>query len=918
MGHREELIQIFVTESRENIDLLDQEIVRLEQDPENHSLLDEIFRAFHTLKGNAGIVGMTRFEKIAHITEEVLTQIRDGKRAINREVISFLLDSLDQIKILHESIEETGTDSAPVKKIPTPDKADPKPKTAQKKNPSKAKTPVKRKTAGKKKTSKQSTETASDDIIAEDGSWGLFTDNLRAGKSQQEIVAEDGSWGLFPENIASAEEVSAGERNETTGGSAPQTPPKTETIQNWNKGDSTIRVNVSLLDSLMNTVGELVLSRNQILQFASQFEHANLHAASQRLNLCTSELQEGIMKTRMQPIANVFNRFPRVVRDVTRDHNKKVDLRLEGAETELDKTIIEGIRDPLTHLVRNAIDHGIEDEETRRNSGKDSKGVLILRAYHEGGQVNIEIIDDGAGINPEKLRTKALEKGIITTQQAEELSDRDAINLIFKPGFSTAPKITNISGRGVGMDVVKTNIDQIGGIVDISSTVGKGTTIKIKIPLTLAIIPALVVTTGKQRFAIPQINLQELVRLEGEAMQSIETMGNAEIYRLRGKLLPVLRLKNILGLDSKQEENTDSLSIVVLTAGDISFGLIVDKIHDTEEIVVKPLSKHLKIIKAFAGATVMGDGKVALILDVVGLADTAKILLNENVRRLESVENADVKAVKTKTFLLFSINEKEQFAIPLALISRLEKINRSEIQMAGNKEVIQYRGRILPLLRIENYIQATPSELMDKISLIVFSVEKNEVGFVVNEISDIIETSAELDTGSFQQEGILGSMIVHNKITLVIDAYAIISREYPEWFQRKSQVLAQEQKKDISNVLIVDDSPFIRSIERSYLESEGYEVYEANNGDEALERMTANNIDLVITDIEMPKMDGLELTRNIRANKNYRDMPIVAVSSLGSENDIEKGLEAGVNSYLIKLDRDELLTSLEKIIHSSE
>jgi two-component system chemotaxis sensor kinase CheA len=738
MDQRENLIQVFITESRENIDLLDQKIVRLEQEPDSKALLDEIFRAFHTLKGNSGLVGMARFEKIAHITEEILTQVREGKRRINTEVINFLLDSLDQLKILHDSIEENGTDDVTLKRVPAPDDASSQ-KTAPK--------PIKSKSAGSagnKAKPDKSEKTVSGknelgDEIAEDESWGIFADNLRQDRESAEIVAEDDNWEIFPETI--------------------------------------------------------------------------------------------------------------------------------------------------------------------------------LRAYHEGGQVNLEIIDDGKGIDPEKIRAKAVEKGLLTVRQANSLGERDTINLIFRPGFSTAAKVTNISGRGVGMDVVKTNVEKIGGTVEVLSEVGKGSTIRIKIPLTLAIIPALIVTSGGQRFAIPQINLLELVRLEGEAMKNIERMGNAEIYRLRGKLLPIVRLNRILIIENAQKNRSDSLSIAVLAAGETQFGLIVDRIHDTEEIVVKPLSKHLKNIMAFAGATVMGDGKVALILDVVGLADTARIMMEENRLKMREKQSKEKTFTQNHTLLLFSIHRDEQLAIPLALVSRLETFDASLVQVTGHREVIKYHGRILPLLRVENYIDVKPPQQKETISVIVFSVENNEVGFIVSEIIDIVNSSEAIDTASLQQKGVLGSTIINERITMIIDAYTLIVHEYPDWFDKKSKAMLEQHHGEINQVLIVDDSPFIRAIERSYLESEGYHVIEANNGDEALERMTVNQVDLILTDIEMPKMDGIELTRNIRADSHLKNLPIVAVSSLARPEDLQRGYEAGVNAYLKKLNRNELMQSLEQALN---
>ncbi len=934
MGQHDDLIQIFIEESRDYIDLLDQAIVKFENEPDNKALFDEIFRAFHTLKGNAGLVGMKKFEKIAHVTEEILTDIRDGKIEISADIITFLLDSLDRLKILHEAIEEHETDAGenidspetPV--VPSKSTAGAEAEDAPPAAPAEqAQAPAEEKANNKEETP--------DEIVAEDGSWGIFPENQpgaqKAGDAPEEIVAADGSWGLFTENLpqkdaekpapaASAEETNSGPtQNETSQGANGQarngTSQKTDVSSKWNKAESAIRVDVGLLDKMMNLVGELVLARNQIVQFSTSQENANFHATTQRLNLVTSELQESVMKTRMQPIGNVFNRFPRVVRDVARDTGKRVALKIEGQETELDKTIIEGIRDPLTHLVRNAIDHGLEDPETRSNLRKDPQGTLILRAYHEGGQVNIEIIDDGRGIDPEKIRNKAVEKGLLSFDQAKNLSDRDAINLIFRAGFSTAEKVTNISGRGVGMDVVKTNIEKIGGTVEIISNPGKGTTVKIKIPLTLAIIPALVVTAGTQRFAIPQINLLELVSLEGDDVHAIENMGDAEIYRLRGKLLPIIRLKNILKLDDDEENKKDeAVNIVVLGADDTQFGLVVDLIHDTEEIVVKPLDKHLKEIGSFAGATVMGDGKVALILDVVGLAETARVALEKNQSFVEAKENGEVGNEYSHTLLLFSVDDDDQYALPLSLVSRLETFPASAVEQAGNREVIQYRGTIMPLLRLENHLPIRPMPQKDTISVLTFTVDKNDVGFVVNEILDVIETNEKVNSSALQQTGILGTIIIDGKITLMIDAFRIIQSEFPEWFNRKGDGIVKSRPR----ILVVDDSHFIRATHRAYLESVGYQVIEASDGEDALEKLSAEDVDFIITDIEMPKMNGLELGRNIRANKKFGHIPIIAVSSLNDPESIRASQEIGIDDYLIKLNREEILNSIQNLLESSE
>ena len=470
--------------------------------------------------------------------------------------------------------------------------------------------------------------------------------------------------------------------------------------------ESSIRVDVTLLDKLMNLVGELVLARNQILQFSNATEDAGLLAPSQRLNLITTELQEGVMKTRMQPIGNIWSKFPRTVRDVATMCGKQVRIEMEGKETELDKTIVEAIKDPLTHIVRNSVDHGIEKPERRVAVGKPAEGRLLLRAYHEGGQVIIEISDDGGGLDGDRIRRKAVEKGLITPEQAARMGEREGVNLIFLPGFSTAEKVTNVSGRGVGMDVVKTNIEKIGGTVDVQSKPGTGTTVRMKIPLTLAIIPALIVTSGGDRYAIPQISLLELVRLDGEdAQKGIELIQGVPVHRLRGRLLPLVYLNRELKVEDEAPDlsKLPAVNIVVLQADERQFGLVVDEINDTEEIVVKPLGKQLKGIRTFAGSTIMGDGRVALILDVLGVAQTSNVVSESRERALSDKEqHVASTAGERQTMLLFQCGADGRMAMDLSLVARLEEFKPEMVECAGDAQVVQYRGQIMPLLRVSD------------------------------------------------------------------------------------------------------------------------------------------------------------------------------------------------------------------------
>lgn len=559
------------------------------------------------------------------------------------------------------------------------------------------------------------------------------------------------------------------------------------TIKGSAAAESSIRVDVSLLDKLVNLVGELVLARNQVLQFTSQHTDVAFLGTAQRLNLITTELQGSAMKTRMQPIGNIWSKLPRIVRDLASNCGKEVRIEMEGRETELDKTIIEAIKDPLIHIVRNSVDHGIESREVRTQRGKPSEGVLKMRAYHEGGQVNIEIADDGGGIPLDRLKAKGIQRGLISSEQASRMEDHEALQLIFLPGFSTAEVITNLSGRGVGMDVVKTNIEKIGGTVDIQSHVGKGTVLKIKIPLTLAIIPALIVTSRGERFAIPQASLLELVRLEGNNPgQQIEYIHGAPVYRLRGQLLPLLYLNTELKLEPAATETarSEEVNIVVLQTDSRPFGLVLDEINDTQEIVVKPLGKQLKGVGCFAGATIMGDGRVALILDVMGLAQQAKVISEVQTRSSGSENGSDSKRAQgmSQTLLLFSAGVKTRMAIPLSMVARLEEFTNAAIEYSGGTPVVRYRGQILPLIQVSDYLhprgQQQAVELPDPMQVVVYSEQGRSVGLVVAQINDIVSQVIEVKRHAFGN-GILGSVVIQDQVTDLLDVLALIRTADP-------------------------------------------------------------------------------------------------------------------------------------------
>ncbi len=563
--------------------------------------------------------------------------------------------------------------------------------------------------------------------------------------------------------------------------------------------ETSIRVDVRLLDTLMDEVGELVLARNRIMQFATHQQNRDVIAAYQRLDLITSELQEGVMKTRMQPIGTIWNKFPRVVRDLARDCGKQVNLNMEGQETELDRTLIEAIRDPLTHLVRNAVDHGIETPETRRAAGKSETGTLFLRAFHEGGQVNIGISDDGGGIEPQRIVQRALECHLITEGQAAQLSDREILDLIFAPGFSTAKTVTNVSGRGVGMDVVKTNIERINGTIDIQSQVGHGSTIRIKIPLTLAIIPALIIRCAGDRYAIPQASLIELVRLEGDqAHRKIETIQGAPVYRLRGKLLPLVFLQDELAVAAdatstrREDDDNHVINIVVLQADERQFGLVVENVLDTEEIVVKPLEKQLKdMVAVFAGATIMGDGNVALILDVLGLAQRSRVLSERRQALPTDLSSRERGRIANyQTLLLFESPTGQRMALPLSRVTRLEKFAWADVERSGPCEVVQYWGQVMPLIHLSKCLSGeelllSPTDPADReqesLEVVALTTQSRSIGLVVGHILDTVEDEFEIQPLR-SRAGVIGTVVVQGRVTELLDLDAIVQVVKPALF----------------------------------------------------------------------------------------------------------------------------------------
>lgn len=760
MTELDETLKEFLVESFENLEQLDRELLALEEDPSNISTINTIFRIIHTIKGTSGFFDFKILERVSHVGENLLDSLRSQSIKVTPEIVTSLLELNDTLRgLLSRIIEEGNEGTEPYSAL------------------------IDRLTRLNTKTAETAPSTTlSADRSVADSTTNTINSISCTGNSKPAEAAGDDLDALFQQAQA---EYSKQSHEITTAAPLAKTLPVPEVDKskedNGNDSkkhseisDSSLRVDVNLLDKLMNLVGELVLARNQILQFTKTQSDGEFVNTSQRLNLITSELQDGVMRTRMQPVSTIWNKLPRIVRDISQNCGKQVNLEMIGKETDLDRAIIEAMKDPLTHIIRNAVDHGIESPDSRKKAGKSPVGTLTLKAFHEGGQVIIQISDDGAGLHTERIRKKALEKGIITPESAASLSEADIYRLIFLPGFSTAEKITNISGRGVGMDVVRSNIERIGGAVDVTSSFGAGTTFTIKIPLTLAIIPALIVACGGSRYAIPQVNLHELVRVENPSEnKNIERVQGAEFYRLRGKLLPLVYLDTQLNISSVREKNSAALNIVVVKAENGQFGLVVDTIQDTEEIVVKPLGRFLKSVPVFAGATIMGDGQVALILDVLGLGRAAQLTKRESLSKSQEKTGRSANEEPRSKLLVFQLCNGRRAAIALEEVSRLEEFPIEKVEQAGTYSAVQYREGILPLIDLSTLVHGNQSAYDKEVKAFVHQRGGVQVGFVVEEILDIVEQTVKIET-PFQRPGILGSAVIQDKVTDIIDLQAAL------------------------------------------------------------------------------------------------------------------------------------------------
>ena len=936
----DDLLREFIEETNESLDVVDVELVKFEQEPNNAQILDNIFRLVHTIKGTCGFLGLPRLESLAHAAETLMGKFRDGA-PVTEESVSIILLSLDRIKELMGELEasEAEPDGSDEDLIDQLDKLSGVGKyagmaTAVDAVETAAPAPVVLKETAKEDAAPEESEPvakkAGNDAPVE--VYQVLERELKDGEVSLDDLERafrdaDGPDGFDVEASAkeAAEEAVADAAHAKRAGKVPvaKTPvaakdpvkkdeqkavadKETKSVAN-----QSIRVNVETLEHLMTMVSELVLTRNQLLEIVRRHEDSEFKVPLQRLSNVTVELQEGVMKTRMQPIGNAWQKLPRIVRDLANDLDKDIDLVMVGQDTELDRQVLELIKDPLTHMVRNSADHGLEMPDERVAMGKPRKGTITLSAYHEGGHIIIDIEDDGRGINTEKVKDKILKNELATEAELEKMSEQQINKFIFAAGFSTAEKVTNVSGRGVGMDVVRNNIEVIGGSVDLKSTAGKGSVFSIKIPLTLAIVSTLLVEASGDRFAIPQLSVVELVRVQNNSEHKIERIKDTPVLRLRNKLLPLIHLSNLLGIEERQDEElelNDNGFIVVMQVGPQTFGVVVDAVFHTEEIVVKPMATMLRHLNLFSGNTILGDGSVIMILDPNGVAQAFGSHVGTDMENNNGEEEKETRPEiqNTVSLLIFRAGSPEPKAVPLSLVTRLEEFEIEKIEFSNGRDMVQYRGSLMPLVQVNDFVQRRTEGSQP---MLVFSDAGRSMGLVVDEIVDIVDEQLNIEVSS-EIPGLLGTAVIKGKATEIIDVGHYLPQAFEDWFHRKEM---GEEEAVVKKLLFVDDSSFFRNMLGPVLKAAGYEVTICSSGQDALKVLERDpSYEVVVSDIEMPEMNGFELCEAIRRQPATRDIPIIALSSLCTPAAIERGRQAGFNDYVAKFDRPGLIASLKE------
>ncbi|WAC29054.1 hybrid sensor histidine kinase/response regulator [Ancylobacter sp. SL191] len=886
----DDLLREFLTETSESLDVADVELVKFETDPNNRDILNNIFRLVHTIKGTCGFIGLVRLAGLAHAAETLMDEFRNG-RPVTTGAVGLILRTVDRIKAIlmeierNDGTEPVGSDADLIDELEaevartdvTADAPPPPPPVAD------------------KPLIVQERETLPGEVPL---------DELERMFRETEVEAKAPVAKAKPAAAAAPAPVPVpvAAKPMVTDGAPPPAANDANSVAN-----QTIRVSVSVLEHLMTMVSELVLTRNQLMEISRRNEDNEYKSPLQRLSTVTGELQEAVMRTRMQPIGNAWQKLPRIVRDLAQDLGKQIELEQHGAETELDRQVLDQIKDPLTHMVRNSADHGLELPAARRAAGKPEKGTIRLSAYHEGGHVILEIADDGRGLDVERIKVKAVENGLCSEADAARMTDAQAFRYIFHAGFSTAAAVTSVSGRGVGMDVVRCNIELIGGTIDVRSKRGEGTTFTIKIPLTLAIVPALIVESTGERFALPQTSVVELVRVRSDSEHSLSFIKHAHVLRLRDRLLPIVDLGTVMNLSCHWGERPEGELIVVMQVGSHRFGVVVDSVSHTEEIVVKPLSTVLRGLSLVSGSTILGDGRVIMIIDPNGLAQLAASRADKATDSMGAQQKGDTdSASDTTSLLLCRAGPRGMKAVPLSLVTRLEELDAAQVEIVSERSVAQYRGTLIPIVYANDEVERKTS---GKQPLLIFSEGQRTMGLVVDEIVDIVETEFNLKLSSGAPE-IMGGAIINETATEVLDVAYFMQAAFGASFDIPPVRHAHERA---GRLLLVDGNAFHRAMLEPVLKGNGYAVTACSSASEALEKLAGDlHFDAVVSEVDMPGVDGFRFAERVRRELLLEDLPIIAMASGRNPDSIERGRIAGFTDYVAKFDRTGLIAALRE------
>jgi two-component system, chemotaxis family, sensor kinase CheA len=884
----DDLLRDFVVETVESIDVVDNQLVRFEREPNNRAIIDQIFRLVHTIKGTCGFLGLPRLETLTHAAETALDRYRDGA-AVTSDAVTLILSTIDRIKVIMAELDRSQTE---------PEGHDSDLIAALETLASQTSVPSAQGSAAQGNTGKVNTQTPADtDFTTGSLIYQVLERKLRPGEASLDELERAFREATQDEDFTDEQLEKAG-LNDHTPEPTPETsqPFAEETADNTTGHavrNNTIRVPVDTLEHLMTMVSELVLTRNQLLDIARKDDNSAYKVPLQRLSHVTAELQESVMKTRMQPIGTAWAKLPRLMRDLAHDLNKDIVLHTLGAETEIDRQLLELIKDPMIHMIRNAADHGIESPGDRMKYGKPAQGTIRVTAAQEGGNITLSIADDGRGLDLKRIREKAIRLGLTTAVDAGRLTDAQVARFIFHPGFSTADKLTSISGRGVGMDVVRTNIEQMGGAVDVRTTAGQGTTVDIKIPLTLAIAAALIVQANGQRFALPQSAVVELVKPSGSSEARIEHISQSPVLRLRNRLLPLVPLARILGIEAAETRPLENAFIVVCQVGGIRFGIVVDAVLQTEEIVVKPVSQQIRHIASFSGSTIMGDGAVIMILDPNGLVQTIGNLGDAHNDNIAGLAEAATDAEERSTLLVFRAGNGSPMAVPLALITRLEEIEVDRIEIASGQRLVQYRGKLMRLVLGNDEMEM---RTQGNQPVVVFAQGNFTVGLMVDQIIDIVNEKLDISFAG-AKAGIIGSAVLRGKATDIID----VAHHVPELRDNHEKRPAEKP-----SLLLVAPSEFLRAMLGPVLQAAGFSVSQAGTAQEARARISSGDFAIVVAGID--DRDCLDLTATASHTTRF-----VGLASHASKALLEDAAQAGFEDVVGFFDREGLLGCIARM-----